>query len=264
MKSIDLAILAAVPDEITSLAGAMNSVGRLEIAGNLFLLHEIHDICLLTGTTGIGKVNAAAVTAAILTRCGSVEVWNIGCAGAYNESGLRAGDVLITRDSICGDEGVLQNDGRTSMESIGIPLLTREGRHFFERFPSGAFRPCTIAATPIVPGRYAVAADSKGIEAENPLKCPEPVCFTLTYGPVLTVGMASGDPVVAAERFLAHGAWAENMEGSAVAQVCLRFGAPFLECRGISNLAGDRDKSKWDMRKAVTNCHAVVRHLLNG
>ncbi len=74
--------------------------------------------------------------------------------------------------------------------------------------------------------------------------------------------MVSGDPETAADRFRSYGALAENMEGSAVAQVCLLFDAPFLEWRGISNIAGVRDKDRWDFPKAITHCHAVTRHLL--
>jgi hypothetical protein len=57
---------------------------------------------------------------------------------------------------------------------------------------------------------------------------------------------------------------AENMEGSAVAQTCLRFGIPVMECRGISNQAGDRRKDHWRMDQAITHCHTVVYRWLSG
>ncbi len=66
----------------------------------------------------------------------------------------------------------------------------------------------------------------------------------------------------AEKRFLHYKVLAENMEGSAVAQTSLKFGIPVLECRGISNMAGDRCKENWQLDKSIAHCHAVVLNLL--
>ena len=63
---------------------------------------------------------------------------------------------------------------------------------------------------------------------------------------------------MASERFRHFGAYAENMEGSAVAQACFRFDTPAVECRGISNLAGVRAKETWQMEKSIAHCHGIV------
>ncbi len=76
------------------------------------------------------------------------------------------------------------------------------------------------------------------------------------------MGMASGDIQTADARFRRFRALAENMEGSAIAQTCLLFNVPFLEFRGISNIAGVRDKAKWDLGAAIEHCLAVIMHLL--
>jgi futalosine hydrolase len=52
------------------------------------------------------------------------------------------------------------------------------------------------------------------------------------------------------------------MEGGAVAQVCLRYKVPFLEIRGLSNLAGDRNKKRWQLSQALNNCQRAVLYLL--
>ncbi|MDO9069162.1 MAG: futalosine hydrolase, partial [Deltaproteobacteria bacterium] len=44
---------------------------------------------------------------------------------------------------------------------------------------------------------------------------------------------------------------AENMEGAAVAQVCLRYGINCLEIRGISNMVEERNMDRWELRRAV-------------
>jgi futalosine hydrolase len=51
----------------------------------------------------------------------------------------------------------------------------------------------------------------------------------------------------------------ENMEGAAVAQVCALHGVPFLEVRGISNHTGDRDLSRWDVRKGAEIAQWAIR-----
>jgi futalosine hydrolase len=75
--------------------------------------------------------------------------------------------------------------------------------------------------------------------------------------------MVSGDIRTAAARSLCYGALAEDMEGSAVAQTCLIFDVPFLEFRGISNMAGVRDKARWELVAALDHCLAVIKNLLD-
>ena len=89
-------------------------------------------------------------------------------------------------------------------------------------------------------------------------EAPDPACFQLLHGPSVTVGMASGDPQVARERFQRYGAYAENMEGSAVAHACCRFRVPMVECRGISNFAGCREKETWAFEKSIAHGHGII------
>jgi futalosine hydrolase len=63
---------------------------------------------------------------------------------------------------------------------------------------------------------------------------------------------------VAGERFQRYGAYAENMEGSAVAHACRRFETPMVECRGISNVAGIRAKETWQLEKSIAHCHGII------
>ena len=128
------------------------------------------------------------------------------------------------------------------VSEIGIPLVFDDGEEFFDHFPPNwnADLEAIIQKTP--PGIYRADQD----------------LFRLVQGPSLTVSMVSGDPLVAGKRFRHYGAYAENMEGSAVAQACRRFHIPAVECRGMSNLAGVRAKESWQMEKSIAHCHGIV------
>ena len=78
-------------------------------------------------------------------------------------------------------------------------------------------------------------------------------------GQVLSVAAASEDDARAAARASRHpDAVAEEMEGFAVALAAQRFGVRLTVVRGISNVAGDRDQSRWRLREALTAARAVI------
>ncbi|MGA2401063.1 MAG: hypothetical protein ABSG91_05070 [Syntrophobacteraceae bacterium] len=263
MEKIDLTILGATRGEIAPLCGFLPVEGSFQIAGNPFSTHIYRDLKLLIGTTGLGKVNAAATAAAALSSFRAGEVWNIGCAGAYDGSGLEIGDVLITENCVCGDEGILGIEGALPASSLGIPLVLKDGQPFYDCFPldetlSRRRIRVLLPAAMYSPGPYGSIrpCDPCGVTERRSR-------FKVQYGPSLTVGMASGDIQTADARFRRFRALAENMEGSAIAQTCVLFDVPFLELRGIGNMAGVRDKAKWDLGAAIEHCLAVIKLLLD-
>jgi futalosine hydrolase len=263
MEKIDLAILGATTGEIAPLCSLFEPAGSFKVAGNPFSTYMYGDLRLLVGTTGVGKVNAAATTASALSSFRAAEVWNIGCAGAYSGSGLELGDVLITLNCICGDEGILGKNGPMPTSRLGIPLVLKDGQAFHDFFPLDEFVSRRQIRTLIPAGDYSLNS-SGGIQPCDPGGHIEKgLGFRIQYGPSLTVGMVSGDAQTAAERSRRYGVLAENMEGSAVAQTCLLFDVPFLELRGISNMAGVRDKASWELAAALEHCVAVTRKLLD-
>ena len=263
MEKVDLTILGATPGEIARLPGLLPSAESLEIVGNPFSTHIYRDLRLLVGTTGLGKVNAAAVTAAVLSSFRTGEVWNIGCAGAYSASGLEIGDVLITSNCLCGDEGILEKKGALPTSALAIPLVLKGGQPFYDSFPLDEFL-SRRQIRALLPAAVYALGPFLSIQRGEPCGATERGNgFKVDYGPSLTVGMVSGDTQTADARFRRHGALAENMEGSAIAQTCLLFDVPFLEFRGISNMAGVRDKAKWDLDAALDHCTSIIKLLLD-
>jgi futalosine hydrolase len=57
-------------------------------------------------------------------------------------------------------------------------------------------------------------------------------------------------------------AMAEDMEGFAVALACRLRGVPVDVVRGISNMAGDRDKSRWQVAAAVESAGRLALQIM--
>jgi len=57
------------------------------------------------------------------------------------------------------------------------------------------------------------------------------------------------------------GADIESMEGAAFHYVCLQQKIKFLQLRAISNIVGERDKTKWMMKEAIINLNIELKKL---
>jgi futalosine hydrolase len=268
---IDVAILAAVAEELGALAELLHLAEHHRFRGEILTLGRYADLTLLLATLGLGKVNAAITSAALFEHFAVHQVWHVGCAGAYPESPLSVGDVLITQNALCADEGILTAAGWHPQQAMGIPIGVKNGHKYYDEIP--AHEPLLAQVkTNIPPGRYQLSQEpppraAYRCRAEH-RTAPEEVIaesagvgsspFQVVYGPSLTVSMVSGDRQTAKERFEQRRAFAENMEGTAVAQACVRFNIAMVECRGISNLAGDRNKTRWAVDTAVHHCHGIL------
>ena len=196
---------------------------------------------IILATTGIGKVNTAWALTTLLER--HLEqppalIINTGCGGAYSGSGLNIGDLAVANSEVYGDEGVATAQGWLSMESIGIPVLVRKGKSYFNEFPLSqeaaekAMRLAAVLSIPMQRGKFITVSTCSG---------------TLARGNEL------------AERF---GGICENMEGAAVAHLALKYDIPCLEVRGISNLVEDRNLSHWNIPLAVETAQRFMLRYL--
>ena len=55
----------------------------------------------------------------------------------------------------------------------------------------------------------------------------------------------------------------ESMEGAAFHYVCLQENIPFIQVRSVSNFIGERDKTKWNLKQAITQLNEKLILLLN-
>ncbi len=73
----------------------------------------------------------------------------------------------------------------------------------------------------------------------------------LKQATAITVSQITSTDQVAAERHLKYIADTESMEGAAFFMVCFSEHIPCVQIRTVSNFTGQRDKSMWDINKAL-------------
>jgi futalosine hydrolase len=184
-----------------------------------------HDVDVLV--TGIGAVP----TAFALTRCVQQYdlVVNIGIAGSY-KSDIPVGSVVCVKEDAFGDYGV---DDRGAFRSLSEMRLTAD----------------------VMPSQDEILVNP-WINFEFPkFKVP------LVKG--LTLSTASGSKDRIDQINKRWHADIETMESASVFYVCKLMGIRFIGFRAISNMVEPRDKSKWEMAKAINNLDAEVRNFIN-
>jgi len=199
-----------------------------------------HPVSLLH--CGVGKVNAALATEALLGFRRPEAVILFGIGGAYPRSGLKVGDLALANTEIFGDEGVETPHGFLDMQQLGLPLGENADGAFYNRLPFDA--ELVAAARAVL--RPDIAASGR----------------TLLEGALVTVSCGSGCDRLSQALAERTGGICENMEGAAVAQVCRQHDVPLLELRGISNLTGDRNMAAWDIDAGADCAQKAVLSLL--
>lgn len=230
------AILSSMPFESDRISARLKSVRRIKIAGRTASRGRLSGRDVLLMNTGIGKVNAAHSATCIIEKFPVKKIINIGVGGAYPGAGLKTGDVAAALKEIYGDEGVIDPKGWGSYKKIGIPLVQHGRKKYFNEFP------VLVPQFPV------------GARCNVPLRKD----FKIKTGNFVTVSAATGTQKRAKELEKRFKAVCENMEGAAIAQVCMIYKILMSEIRGISNIAGVRDKRKWNLKLASENCQKVV------
>ncbi len=243
------AILSALPEEQSGLVGRLDHARRVTHAGRAFWEGELHGKPVVLALSGIGKVAAATTATVLAERFRVARVVFTGVAGGVGE-GVRVGDVVVARDYV-------QHDMDAS------PLFERW------RVPGypGVRLPCDAALTAHLSGAVSAClageitdfhthADGRPPRLHEGLMASGDRFVTCAQ-----VSRALRDPLVAA----GHDVLAVEMEGAAVAQVCLDYGMPFAAVRTISDRADDDAHVDFPLFiQTVASRYAdhIVRHLL--
>jgi adenosylhomocysteine nucleosidase len=237
-----VAIVAAMPEELSALLQAMPAGQVVERAGRRFhLAHWCgHDVVAVLSR--IGKVAAATTTTLLLSEFGVDRVLFTGVAGGLGD-GVRVGDVVVA-------DALLQHDMDAS------PLFPR-----YELPGLGLDR--LWADSDLVRLVVRVATDVLADAALHGLvqSAPRVHQGLVVSGDIFVDTTAESEAL----RLALPGALAVEMEGAALAQVCHDFGVPFAVIRTVSDRADDAahvDFQRFVLEVASRYSLAVVRAVL--
>lgn len=226
-----LALVGAMPEETAPLLAAAEDVVAVPVGP--FVLHagRLDGVPVLVATCGIGKVQAAALTQALLAH-GAAAVLFTGVAGAVDPS-LRVGDLVVASEALQHDVDVTAL-GYAKGQVPGHPPRWPADVDLRERVHAAAVQVARAAGRRVV------------------------------IGPVASGDRFVADPEEVARLRAEFGAACTEMEGAAVAQVCAAWAVPWAIVRSVSDTA-DHD-AHVDFRAftlaAATRAVEVVRSVL--
>lgn len=191
----------------------------------LRLLEELGPISeseALCELCGFGPVSAAARTAQLLAELRPRRVLLLGLAGSL------APELAPLESALC--------FARVRLDGVGVGA-------------GPTFLPPARLGFPLLDG-------AGPVDETLPLAGPG-------QGELLTVCGASAAPDEARARRLSYPeASAEDMEGFGVALACRLFEVPLAVVRGISNVAGERERRSWRTREALAAARQLAREWL--
>lgn len=224
-----IGVIGAMELEVSELASLIENIKQVNIGGREFNVGSIYGVQCVLAQCGVGKVNAAACAAYMISNFNPELIINTGIAGGI---GMNLGDIVIA-------SGFVQHD--FDVTEFGY----KQG---------------------LVPGNKDVfiLADEKLSNAlfESALSVRSP-------GGVTRGIIATGDKFVADSaviKFIGEnfGAVAVEMEGAAIAQVCDYAGVRFGAVRSISDRADEAAKvdSNTFAQIAADNSVGLVKEFL--
>jgi adenosylhomocysteine nucleosidase len=227
-----IGLIGAMDEEVAVIKAWMTDVREESIAGcDFFIGHfEGKDVVLLK--SGIGKVNVAVSTTLLLSQFKPEYVINIGSAGGFDPD-LNVGDVVIS-------DQVVHHD--VDVTAFGY----------------------VMGQVPNMPATF--SADQKLInQAKAALNSVTKV--QAKVGLIGTGDSFMSDPArVESVRSIFPSLVAVEMEAAAVAQVCFKFGVPFVVVRSLSDIAGKESSQSFEeyLKVAAENSSLMIQQMLRG
>ena len=178
---------------------------------------------------GFGPIVSPIRTTQLISQYLPTSVFLLGIAGAYDPN-LKIGSALEFDEATCFGVGTGSGDGFLSSSEMGWSQWQGEPEI------TDSIKLDSLAASPETRSRSAK---------------------------LLSCCAASADRMDVQLRLRKHpDAVAEDMEGFSVAAACRFAGTPLRIVRGISNLAGDRDKTNWRIQEAMKAVEDYVREVI--
>ena len=216
------AVLSALPEEQAGLIALLHQPGKTNHAGRTFWHGDLHGQPVVLALSRIGKVAAATTATALIERFGVNRIVFTGVAGGIGP-GVNVGDVVVADDFVQHDM-----DASPLFPRYEVPLYGQS------RFP----------ADPALTGllhQAASAALQHINDGDDPWAFPGARVHRglMASGDRFVSGAQEARQLQSALQTAGHPLLAVEMEGAAIAQVCLDYGLPFAAVRTISDRADD-------------------------
>jgi futalosine hydrolase len=219
-------IVAALDSELTELKAELHALPFRDVPGYSCYRGRIGRARVYLAAVGVGVVSAALSLADFSATIGADRIIMIGSGGALPGSELNVGDLAVASSEILSELGVYVDQGIGDAQSLALPGLSQE--------------------VPLDRRMADTLLDSATKHAR------------VRLGSFLSVVGVSTDAGQAEARAQKFQPLVENMEGYALAVAGQRLNIPGGEVRAISNIAGIRDKSAWDLPLANKHAQAAV------
>ncbi len=182
-----------------------------------------------TAVTGVGLLASTYAIMQLIARLKPDLIIQVGIAGSFNPT-LVLGTAVTVRQEILADMGVYETDGYHDIFELG---LAEENMPPFEQ---GA-----------IVNRYDHLIEAASLHAVSAVSVNE-------------ISTSAEKIKLFAEKYKAD---IESMEGAALHYVCALQQIPFIQIRGISNLVGERDKTKWKIPESLLAATNACINLIN-
>ena len=244
-----IGILGAMAQEIDEVKALLTNKTVVKIANREFVVGKINGIACVVAFSKWGKVAATITATLLIQEFGVTDLFFIGTAGALAD-GLKVGDIVISKRLVQHDL-----DARPIISRFELPLLNRV---YVDSNPE-----LTELA-----GKAVSSLLEKGVAH----MVGEEAVKEFNLAPTLYLGdIASGDQFINSDEKrqeilgLLPDVLCVEMEGAAVAQVCLEFGTPFTVIRTISDTANHNarvDFGKFIVEVANAYSRAIISEIM--
>ena len=245
----NIGILGAMAQEIDEVKALLTEKTTVKIANREFVVGKIGNMRCVVAFSKWGKVAATITATLLIQEFGVTDLFFIGTAGALADN-LKVGDIVVSKRLVQHDL-----DARPLMQHFEIPLLNRV---YIDSDPDLTALASQAIGNLIERGVARMVGEEAVKEfALNP---------TLYFGDI-----ASGDQFVNSiekRREILDSlpdVKCVEMEGAAVAQVCLEFNTPFTVIRTISDTADHNanvDFGKFIVEVANAYSRAIVSEIM--
>jgi adenosylhomocysteine nucleosidase len=227
-----IGILAPLDLELDAVVGDLSPRRAETLVGRTFHRGTLHGHEAVAVVSGIGKTAVATTTMLLIQHYGARAVVLVGVAGRVSEE-LSIGDVVVATQLVHHDLDASPIFPRYQVPSLGIDRLATDER---------------LTALALGAAREFVAGDDAGARVVD--------------GLILSGDQFLGPAALTDLRGRFPDGLAVEMEGAAVAQVCIEAGTP---CAVVRSISDDGDATRFERflaREAGRHARGIVRRLL--